>query len=61
MRYLFVLILLSGCASTKTEYRCPPGQVMILEDRGLTTEKTACYTPGVSYTDFRPLTTEVLK
>ena len=39
-------------------YKCPPGQVTVLEDAGLPTEAIRCYTPGVSYTDFRSFSSE---
>jgi len=55
---LILLVLFSGCVSPQVIYKCPKGQVMILEDRGLPTESEKCYSPGVSYTDYRPLTTE---
>lgn len=41
--------------------KCPSGQVMVIEDRGLLTEAKRCYTPGVSYSDMRPITTEIVK
>ena len=47
------------CPDTKIVYRCPKGQVEVTEDRGLPSEAKRCYTPGVSYTDFRALTTHV--
>lgn len=40
----------------KVVYKCPEGQVKVLEDG---VEK--CYTPGVSYTDFRPIQVKVAK
>lgn len=60
MVYLIsLLILLSGCSTVI--YKCPPGQVEILENRGTSFEKKACYTPGVSYTDYRPIATKQIK
>lgn len=64
MRYLILgVLLLSGCVSRETivEYRCPKGQVMVVENRGTSQEAEKCYSPGVSYTDYRPLTVEVKK
>lgn len=46
--------LIAGC-SPQVIYKCPRGQVLITEDRGTSNEKDVCYTPGVSYTDYRPL------
>lgn len=50
---LSLLFALPGCAKTVV-YKCPPGQVTILEDQGDETEAVRCYTPGVRYTDMRP-------
>lgn len=49
----------SGCepSTTTIVYKCPRGQVLVTEDKGTHLERDVCYTPGVSYTDFRPITT----
>lgn len=57
---LFLLLFISGCAHEKIIYKCPPGQVLILEDAGQPTEAKRCYTPGVRYYDMRPDTTKKL-
>ncbi len=64
MRYLLILILFSGCTAFGEQTvieKCPKGQVMVVENKGLSDEAKKCYTPGVSYTDFRPVTIEVEK
>lgn len=60
---LFVLLvsIFSGCAHEKIVYKCPGGQVPVLEDAGLPTEAERCYTPGTSYTDYRAMSTKRLK
>ena len=47
--------LLQTLRTERVVYKCPPGQVMILEDAGMSTEAKRCYTPGVSYVDHRPI------
>lgn len=60
---LAFLFVASGCTKEveKVVYKCPEGQVKILENRGTAMEQTRCYTPGVSYTDYRPITQEKVK
>ena len=56
---IILFLLLAGCdQEVKVVYKCPKGQVMVLEDRGTAAEVERCYTPGVSYTDYRPLIQE---
>lgn len=54
---LILIFLFSGCAAQSVVYKCPQGQVMVLEEG--TTER--CYTPGVKYYDYRPNTTKPIK
>lgn len=58
---LFILATFNGCTKEKIVYKCPEGQVKVLENAGTTEEVERCYTPGVSYTDYRPLTAEAEK
>lgn len=51
-----IALLIQGCSQTVV-YKCPAGQVMVLEDG--TDER--CYTPGVFYHDMRPRTTKRIK
>lgn len=63
INYIFLMILIMllmfGCATVV--YRCPPGQVKLLFDKGMTSEREACFTPGVTYCENRSFTTEVVK
>lgn len=59
------LILLVGCATgcardKQIVYKCPEGQVKVIENRGTAAEATRCYTPGVMYSDWRPLTMDTV-
>lgn len=62
-RLILLVLLFSGCAllPERVVYKCPNGQVMVVENAGTEAEVERCYTPGVSYTDYRPLTVEVKK
>lgn len=57
---VLLLVIFSGCAS-KVVYKCPNGQVSILEDEGLETEAIRCYTPGTYYHDYRPISEKRIK
>lgn len=52
---LIISLLMSGCVQ-RVVYKCPEGQVAILEDG-----REMCYSPGVSYTDYRAMQTKKLK
>ena len=57
---LLLFSLFSGCAE-RVIYKCPKGQVSILEDQGLETEAIRCYTPGTYYHDYRPISEKKIK
>lgn len=60
MIFFLVILLFSGCA-TKIIYKCPKGQVAVMENYGTDLEREVCYEPGVSYTDYRPMQTKQIK
>jgi len=58
---VFWVLSLNGCQEKEClcETKCPKGQVRVIEDRGLASEAERCYTPGVNYVDYRPLTVDI--
>lgn len=59
--FALTMLLLAGCTHEKVIYKCPKGQVSILEDEGLETEAIRCYTPGTYYHDYRPISEKKIK
>lgn len=57
---LGLVLIFSGCSTPQVVYRCPEGQVLMLENGGTPHAVKRCYTPFVSYTDYRPITTEAI-
>ena len=39
--------------------KCPSGQYAVVEEKGTPMESIRCYTPGVTYTDYRPRVEEI--